>query len=306
MTAIPVTTLGGYLGAGKTTLVNAVLAGAHGRRIGVLVNDFGAVSIDAKLIVARDGDMATLANGCACCSVAGDLGEALDRLASAIRPDHILIEASGVADPARIAALARAPGLAPRAPVTLADAQTIAQRANDKFVGRLVRRQLAEAGLVVLTKCDLVDDRSRVAARDFVTSQSPDANVVETIRGQVAIELLLDRDAGAAPAAFDCAEVDDAAANFENHFWSSDKPIDPQRLRLAIAGLPTGVVRAKGIFETPDGSAFQVHRVNGDVEISPLVRPTAELRRAQFVFIARRGDLDRTAVDSAVNACVAS
>lgn len=165
---IPVTTIGGYLGAGKTTLVNTVLSGARGRRIGVLVNDFGAVSIDAALIVARDGDVVTLANGCACCSIAGDLGEALDRLAATSAPEYILVEASGVADPARVASLARAPGLVPHAPVVLADAETIVERAADKFVGKLVRRQLAEAGLVLLTKIDLVDADRLATARDFV------------------------------------------------------------------------------------------------------------------------------------------
>ena len=93
MTPIPVTTIGGYLGAGKTTLVNGLLAGGHGLRIGVLVNDFGAISIDEKLIVSRDDDVVTLANGCACCSVAGDLAMALDRFAGRTdRYEQIVIE----------------------------------------------------------------------------------------------------------------------------------------------------------------------------------------------------------------------
>ena len=74
---LPVTILGGYLGAGKTTLLNRILTGAHGQRVGVIVNDFGALNVDARLIVAHDGDTVSLANGCVCCSASDGTGEAL-------------------------------------------------------------------------------------------------------------------------------------------------------------------------------------------------------------------------------------
>ena len=104
MTRLPVTVVGGYLGAGKTTLLNRLLADTQGRRLAVLVNDFGAVNIDAGLIANRDGETISLVNGCVCCSIGDNLGMTLYDLAE--RPDgpeHIVIEASGVADPARIA-----------------------------------------------------------------------------------------------------------------------------------------------------------------------------------------------------------
>ena len=123
---LPVTVIAGYLGAGKTTLVNHLLRHAGGRRLSVLVNDFGKIAIDADLIAARDGDSMTLANGCVCCSIGGDLYRALTRaLDRRPRADALVIEASGVAEPARLAEIARAePDLLLAGIVVLVDARS--------------------------------------------------------------------------------------------------------------------------------------------------------------------------------------
>src|SRR5271165_2279327 len=100
---VPITILTGFLGAGKTTLLNRILTGNHGLRVGVLVNDFGAINIDAELVVGVEGNMISLANGCVCCQIRDDLIESVVALLA--RPEaieYILLEASGVADPAGI------------------------------------------------------------------------------------------------------------------------------------------------------------------------------------------------------------
>src|SRR4051812_41004512 len=103
---IPFTVIGGFLGAGKTTLLNCLLAGTTGRRFAVLVNDFGTIDIDGRLIAAHRGDTISLANGCVCCTIGDSLVETVMRLLEGARRfDHIVVEASGVADPGRIADL---------------------------------------------------------------------------------------------------------------------------------------------------------------------------------------------------------
>jgi len=305
---IPVVTIGGYLGAGKTTMLNALLAGDHGRRICVLVNDFGSISIDEKLIAARDGGVVTLANGCACCSVAGDLGEALDKIARApTAPDCIVVEASGVADPARIAALARSPGLAPHATVVLVDCETIATRSRDKFVGRLVRKQLFGADLVVLNKIDLVDDAKLDAARALIAREASTARTVETSYGVLAADILL-ATAGARRLAFACDAPDrDAAAIHESHCWTTAEAVDVPALCDAIAALPVTVVRAKGIVTLKGRErAFEIHRVGERVNLAPLGHVPDTAAGTDLVFVALAGTLDRNAIDLAMTACVVS
>ena len=101
---VPVTVVGGYLGAGKTTLVNHLLRNAGGRRLAILVNDFGSLPIDADLIEAEEDDLISIAGGCVCCSFGSDLMGALMKLAARTpAPDHLLIETSGVALPGSVA-----------------------------------------------------------------------------------------------------------------------------------------------------------------------------------------------------------
>lgn len=100
---IPVTVVAGFLGAGKTTLVNHILNGNHGQRIAVVVNDFGSINIDSELITNLGQGMVSLANGCICCVIRSDLISAVLTLAGeADRPEHIIIESSGVANPASV------------------------------------------------------------------------------------------------------------------------------------------------------------------------------------------------------------
>ena len=97
---VPVTILTGFLGAGKTTLLNRILNGDHGLRVAVLVNDFGSINIDAELVVGIDNNVISLANGCICCSLRDDLVQAItETIDRPEKPEYILLEASGVADP---------------------------------------------------------------------------------------------------------------------------------------------------------------------------------------------------------------
>ena len=175
--SIPVTVIGGYLGSGKTTLLNALLRGTHGLRLAVLVNDFGSINIDAELIAAHQGDTISLANGCICCSLQDNLGSTFYALAErSDPPDHIVIEASGVADPRRIGRYAQAiPGLQLDGIIVLVDAESIRQQARDKYVGDTVLLQLQAADLLVLSKTDLVTAATVGEVRAWLAAQAPGA-----------------------------------------------------------------------------------------------------------------------------------
>ena len=157
---IPLTVVGGFLGAGKTTVVNRILGGVTGIRAAVLVNDFGSVNIDAALIAAHRGETIALTNGCVCCSIGGDLTEALIRVMSGTpAPEWIVIEASGVSDPWRIAQVGLVdPGLELDGVIVLVDAAAFREHAADPLLRDTLLGQLAAADVLVINKRDLVSD----------------------------------------------------------------------------------------------------------------------------------------------------
>ena len=151
---LPLNVISGYLGAGKTTLINRLLGEDHGLHLLVMVNDFGAINIDAALLESATDDTLTLSNGCVCCTMGADLfmaiGDVLDR---PVRPDHLIIEASGIADPARIAQVAQAePELIYGGIVTVVDVQGYRTLADDPLIGAQVAGQVQAADLICLSK----------------------------------------------------------------------------------------------------------------------------------------------------------
>lgn len=189
---LPLTVIGGFLGAGKTTLLARMLREARGRRLAVLVNDFGALNIDAELVASSDGETIALTNGCVCCSIGGDLTDALIRVLSAPDPfDAVVIEASGVSDPWRIAQVGLAdPGLALDGIVVLVDAAAVLEQAGDRLLADSLRRQLAAADLVVINKVDLVDAGRLPQVREWVSSVVPQTPSFEAVQAGVPLELV--------------------------------------------------------------------------------------------------------------------
>src|SRR5690242_10245626 len=198
---VPILLVTGFLGAGKTTVVNHLLAHAEGRRIAAVVNDFGAINIDAELIAGASDGVVSLANGCICCSLEGDL---LRTLAALLRrdpkPEFIVIETSGIADPADIVRNLMDPLIWQEAPLEtvlcVLDATTTATALNDEA---LLRSQLRAADVVALSKVDLADAAHRAQLRDAVGALRPAAVIVDAPHGQVPTELLFPVDPDRAP-----------------------------------------------------------------------------------------------------------
>ena len=160
-------------------------------RYAVLVNDFGELDVDGSLVAAHGGDTLTFANGCVCCSMGDDLVGAIDRLLDGSRrPDQILVEASGVADPAPIADVATLhPGLSRDLVVVIADAETLRSRYEDRRLRDTVARQLDAADLLVLNKCDRVREGAREETESWIRARVR-VPIIRTVGADVPMELL--------------------------------------------------------------------------------------------------------------------
>ncbi|MGB1215702.1 MAG: CobW family GTP-binding protein [Pikeienuella sp.] len=173
--SIPALIVSGYLGAGKTTLINAFLKDPQGCRATVLVNDFGAINLDADLIENAHGDTIALTNGCACCAIGDDLLAAA-RKAAVGGPDLVIVEASGVAEPGRMAMLLRGvSGLRPAGIVTVVNGAAFDRNKTDKFISRLFLSQIASAHYLHVNR----QGTDQASVWDVLGSTAPDADVID-------------------------------------------------------------------------------------------------------------------------------
>jgi len=241
-TDVPVTVIAGYLGAGKTTLINRLLASGV-RDVGVLVNDFGPLAIDAELIENAEGATIELAAGCVCCQIGDDLGAALEALRTR-EVRSVLIEASGVALPDRVAAYGASwPGYRPGGVFTVVDARCIGALLADKYVARLARDQITQADLVLISGTDGSGDVPDAIAR--FDKPTCDLGAVGDLRW------LLEPDA-ATRAPIDGHPVHCA---FATATWKCDAPLERSEVEAVIRGEPS-IRRAKGWFVDGSGQRW--------------------------------------------------
>ncbi|MFT4036028.1 MAG: GTP-binding protein [Patulibacter sp.] len=188
----PVTVLTGALGAGKTTLVSAVLSGGTGRKVGLIVNEVGEVSIDGQLLATSGDRLLELSSGCLCCSAASDLRVALMTMAYA-DVDHILIETTGLADPGPVveAVAARSDRLRLDAVICVVDARSVRDQLADHRTPQY-KRQIELASTVVVSKADVAGAARVTAAREQIAALNADARVVTAVRGDIPAAELFD------------------------------------------------------------------------------------------------------------------
>ncbi len=319
---VKLTLLAGFLGAGKTTLLNKLVLAEHGVRVGVIVNDFGEINIDAELVASTDGDTVTLANGCICCTIRDDLLLTLFRLLHRDdAPEHVIIECSGVSDPA---AVLRGFEEARLYDIVDIDACVVVVDAEQMMTLEfrdqpLALHQLAVADLVVLNKTDLVDDVQRDAVEAKVRETVPGVRVLHSVRGDVPFDLLLGvgafdpnkvlPDAADVHVADADADVRDRRLDHDLVFsrWSftSERPLQPDRVRAALDALPVGIYRAKGLLDVQgEPTRRVVVQVVGrrvDVELGNAWDDVP--RRSQLVAIGLEGSFDPDALEASFRAC---
>ncbi len=265
------TFISGYLGAGKTTLINELLATAD-RPIAVLVNDVGAINIDARLIRRRHGDTIELTDGCVCCSLSDGFGAAIDQIrARPEPPDHLVVELSGVADPARVLPWSRSIGFMLDGVVTLVDVDQLSERMTDAIPAHTIEAQVDAADVVLLTKLDLTDAETVAAAKAQLTALAPDTPLLSEPTGSAAAVLNL---GGRRNPTFDALPPPTLFDRHVTERVAIPAGTDRVALKKLIDALPRDVVRAKGICVDDTGAAWLAQVVGRRRSVTEL--PVAE------------------------------
>lgn len=307
-TPVPVLLVTGFLGAGKTTVVNHILEHAGGRRIAAVVNDFGAINIDAELIAGASDGVVNLANGCICCTLEGDLLRTLSTLLRREpRPEAIVIETSGVAEPGDIIRNLMDPVILKEAPLETVLCIVDSSAPPEALDDPLLRDQLKAADIVALSKLDLADEAGRGRIAEVVAALSPRAVVIDAPHGAVPLELVLPEGPDRPARPRDPTPRRPRLERFESLNWTSARPLSLPRLQQAIGRLAPKLARAKGLFETAEqpGRQFLFQLAGGRATLVPAGEPPPDRPRARIVFIAETGALSQAEIDEAMVACVA-
>lgn len=254
---VPITFVGGYLGAGKTTAINELLARAK-RPIAVVVNDVGAVNIDAALIKSRDGNTIELTDGCICCSMIDGFGAVFDQIRSRNEaPDQVIVELSGVAEPDRVRPWGKSAGFSLDGIVVLVDADQFLTQPSQ--VTPYIEAQIGQADLLVLTKRDLCQpsEVKKVTAQlRQIAAKTPIVSFDQALAtgGILSTGARSGRDVIAQPETtlFDVHQVTSLAF---------PEPATIDGIEQLLDSLDSNVVRAKGIAQQADGTKLLIHQV---------------------------------------------
>jgi G3E family GTPase len=308
---LPVTLVTGFLGSGKTTLVNHILSNRQGVRTAVLVNELGEIGIDNELIADVGDGMIELTNGCICCSTNNDLVDGIVRLLMRPDPiDHIVVETTGVADPLPVALTFQRrefrQSLRLDAIVAVADAE---QLSLDRSDGIAVRSQLRHADAILVNKCDRVDAARLDAAEERIRSVNKEARLLRTTQSAAPLALILDVDLfRAGNAAQDHVHdhlhdhhLDDDG--FTSLSFESDRPFLVSRFQAFLdTSRPAGLFRGKGFLWLAETDRRYVFHLVGErftLEDDPRALPG----RNRLVLIGR--DLDVDALRDRLSRCLA-
>ena len=283
---IPLTLISGYLGTGKTTLINNLLRTTK-KKIALLVNDFGDVNIDESLIEARTESVMSIAGGCVCCSYGNELIETLESMSSSkFLPDHIVLEASGIALPSKIIqTISLMDFLSFHGTVLLTDASRLTSQLNDVYISDTISLQIEQHDLLVLNKTDLLSEDELSDCIDTVSKRFEIRKFLKTVNAHIEEkDMLLDF----APSERDKSDKINLEKKQAHEFISSTiKPtgtINAEELSTLLQDPVYNIERAKGFFKNKKGEACTIQYDGLTLEI----KKTENEKDPVFVVIGRK------------------
>lgn len=289
----PLVVVTGYLGAGKTTLLRSLIEKTKGRRVAIVMNEFGEVGIDSKTVKGNDVDMTELTGGCVCCSITGELEAALKEVIAKVRPELIVLETTGVAEPDAIVDLVDADLEDVRldSVITVVDADALTRSPSIGHTGRV---QIEVADVLLLNKADLVDDPETLEAmEEQLRAINGRAQLYQTVRCDVDWAVLVGLYRPKKNVKHGVRDHIDVSS-----FIVKPNALSKKKFEEFAASLPAAFYRAKG-FVRLDGRTHLFNYVNGRYELEEWKDENSVL-----VFIGRNVQRDRKRIEKALKRCV--
>ena len=273
----PITIITGYLGAGKTTLLRNILKSAD-QKLAVIMNEFGEINIDGKIIKGKNVNMTELQGGCVCCSLTGEFEAAIKEIIDNVKPDAIVVETTGVAEPDAVVVDIQdnLPELRLDAVITIVDSDAII-----KFpaIGHTGKMQIEMADIILLNKVDLIDHKKLNEVENKIRSINEAAAIIKTEKCKVGNEILFGINTKKIAKKHKAHEIKEQYFKFE-----TGKLIDKGKFEDFIKKMPKNVYRAKGFVKTNDGSLL-FNYVAGRHELEEF-----KADKTQLVFIGENID----------------